>query len=106
MSNAIKNIIRTFVPAVVGILVAWGTKAWANLSTGQFALLAPIASTAYYSIIRFAEERWPSLSWLLGALPVAAAPAPPATLPSPETPAVTAVAPAVAPATPGAPPAA
>jgi hypothetical protein len=36
--------------------------------------LTPLATTAYYTVVRLAEEKFPKASWLLGCLPVKAAP--------------------------------
>jgi hypothetical protein len=64
-----RNIIRTVVPAAVGAAVAWVVKEWAKLPANELALLTPCATTAYYTIVRHAEEKYPKLSWLLGCLP-------------------------------------
>jgi len=73
MTNEIKNIIRTLVPAAVGAALAYITKATAHIPAGEVAALAPVFATAYYSAVRFLENKYPALSWLLGALPVKAA---------------------------------
>lgn len=86
MNNAFKNIVRTLVPTVVGVLAAYWTKVSAHLSVDQFAVFMPVASTVYYAVVRLSEERYPRLSWLLGALPVQAAPVPVKTLPLAEVP--------------------
>ena len=64
-----RNIIRTVVPAVVGAVVAWVVKEWATLPANDLALLTPCATTLYYMAVRYAEEKFPKLSWLLGCLP-------------------------------------
>ena len=76
MNNMDRNICRTAVPAIVGAVVAWVTKEWAKLPANDLMYLTPLATTAYYTAIRFAEEKFPKASWLLGCLPVKAAPAP------------------------------
>lgn len=68
-SNYVKNVIRTAVPAVVGAILAWLTKATAGLGAQWIGVLAPVFGTAYYAILRWAETKVPSISWLLGALP-------------------------------------
>lgn len=65
-----KNVIRTAVPSVVGLLISLLAQAGLDLSSSSLAYLVPIATTLYYAAIRGAEKRWPNLSWLLGALPV------------------------------------
>ena len=87
MSNAVKNIIRTAVPAIIGTFAAYWAKVSGKLDTTQFAGLVPLITTAYYAAVRFTEERYPKFSWLLGALPVQAAVVPAATLPLAEVPA-------------------
>ena len=82
-SDYVKNVIRTFVPSVVGAVVAFLTKEWGHVPTYVASLLFPIVTGAYYAAIRYLETKYPSLSWLLGALPVA--PAKPASAP-PATP--------------------
>jgi len=74
MNNMDRNICRTAVPAIIGAIVAWVTKEWATLPSADLMYLTPLATTAYYTAIRFAEEKWPKASWLLGCLPVKAAP--------------------------------
>jgi len=73
MNNMDRNICRTAVPAIVGAIVAWVTKEWAKLPANDLMYLTPLATTAYYTAIRFAEEKWPKAAWLLGCLPVKAA---------------------------------
>jgi len=85
MNNMDRNICRTLVPAVIGAIVAWITKEWMTLPANDLMYLIPLATTAYYTAIRFAEEKWPKASWLLGCLPVKAADAttPKTTVPFP-----------------------
>jgi len=75
MNNMDRNICPA-VPAIVGAVVAWVTKEWAKLPANDLMYLTPLATTAYYTAVRFAEEKFPKASWLLGCLPVKAAPAP------------------------------
>jgi len=70
MNNMDRNICRTAVPAIVGAIVAWVTKEWAKLPANDLMYLTPLATTAYYTAVRFAEEKFPKASWLLGCLPV------------------------------------
>jgi hypothetical protein len=65
-----KNVIRTAIPAIVGALSAWATKKGLKLDAETTVLLAPAFTSVYYATIRWAEQKWPKLSWLLGSLPV------------------------------------
>jgi hypothetical protein len=69
LSNYQKNVIRTAVPSVVGLLISLVAKSGLNLPPEALVYLSPLCTTAYYSLIRAAEVKWPQLSWLLGALP-------------------------------------
>ena len=70
MNNMDRNICRTAVPAIIGAVVAWVTKEWMTLPANDLMYLTPLATTAYYTAVRFAEEKFPKASWLLGCLPV------------------------------------
>jgi hypothetical protein len=72
MNPILKNIIRTAVPSVVGAVVSIIAKVKANLTPSETAVIFPIATTLYYSLVRTLETKYPKLSWLLGALPVKA----------------------------------
>ena len=50
--------------------MAWITKEWMTLPANDLMYLTPIATTAYYTAVRFAEEKFPKASWFLGCLPV------------------------------------
>ena len=69
MTPALRNIVRTAVPAIVGALVTLATKQAAHLDPTIQMIVFPIATTAYYAGVRLLEERYPKLSWLIGALP-------------------------------------
>ena len=73
MNNDLKNIIRTFVPVAVASVVAYVTKLEKHVPAGELAVIIPVISTVYYSAVKGLEKKYPSLSWLLGALPVKAA---------------------------------
>ena len=70
MSNTITSLIRTYVPIVVGSLVAWlltlgvtlDPSAEAGLVTAGTGLLIAV----YYTAVRLLEKRWPFLGVLLG----------------------------------------
>lgn len=84
-----RSLIRTFVPLVVGSLVAWLATLGIEVDrTALIGILDPLLATAYYALIRAAEKRWPGAGWLLGApgAPSYAPPSAPADVaaPSPE----------------------
>lgn len=63
-----RSLIRTFVPLVVGSVVAWlATQGVEVDRTALIGILDPLLATAYYALIRAAEKRWPGAGWLLGA---------------------------------------
>ena len=67
-----RNILRTAVPAIIGAVVAYVVKMWGKMPAADLAYLTPIATTVYYTAVRFLEEKFPKASWLLGCLPVKA----------------------------------
>jgi len=69
LNNYEKNVIRTAVPSVVGLLISLAVKSGLDLSSDSVMVLMPCITTVYYTVIRGLEERYPKLSWLLGALP-------------------------------------
>jgi hypothetical protein len=69
LNNYEKNVIRTAVPSVVGFIISLLVKSGLDLSSDSVMVLMPCITTMYYTIIRGLEERFPKLSWLLGALP-------------------------------------
>jgi len=73
LTNQDRNIIRTLAPAVVGAVVTYVAKVYASLDATEQAIVFPVATTSYYTVIRFLEEKFPKASWLLGCLPVKAA---------------------------------
>ena len=70
MTPYLRNTIRTAVPAIVGAATAYLAKHGFDASNTVAMEIMPVATTVYYSLIRWAEERYPKLSWLIGALPV------------------------------------
>ena len=59
-------------PALIGAVASLITKASAHLTPTETAIVFPIATTVYYSIIRTLENKFPKFAWLLGCLPVKA----------------------------------
>lgn len=70
MSDHFVSLIRTYVPAVVGVVIAWLATLGINVDTSaSVALIVGITglSTAiYYTAVRLVESRWPVLGILLG----------------------------------------
>jgi len=64
-----KKTIRAIVPTAVGAGVALLVKNGLDLSNDTIVLMLPVFTSIYYTAIKSAEKRWPSLSWLLGAFP-------------------------------------
>ena len=69
MTQVTRNILRTFVPSAVGAATTYLTKLSTHLTPAEVAVLFPLATTAYYGIVRLLEEKFPKLGWLLGCLP-------------------------------------
>ena len=72
MNPMMKNMTRTAIPAIVGAVATYITKQAAHIDPTTQAIVFPIATTAYYAIIRLLEEKFPKAGWLLGALPQSA----------------------------------
>lgn len=71
-------LIRTFVPALVGLLIAALAKIGAHVDNDAVAALVDAAIVgAYYTVVRQLEARWPWLGVLLG-VPKAPTYSPPA----------------------------
>lgn len=73
-----QDVAKIVVPAVAGAVIAFFVHLAAHLSPGQTAWLFPAATGAYFSLIHYLRQRWPSWSWLIGDLPQ-----PPVTPPKP-----------------------
>lgn len=71
MSDYLLSLIRTAVPAGVGIALGWLTARGLTLDEASSAALTAaatgIATAVYYAVVRAAETRWPWLGVLLGA---------------------------------------
>ncbi len=70
MNNVVISLIRTWVPIIVGSVVAWlAAKGW-NLdptsSGGLIVFLTGLFSAAYYTVVRALESTFPWLGFLLG----------------------------------------
>lgn len=65
IGDFVASLIRTYVPLLVGMLVAWGVLP-ADSSEPAIVTLTGLASGAYYLGARLLERRWPIFGWLLG----------------------------------------
>ena len=67
LSNYVTSVIRTVVPVVVGAVIAVLAKKGINVDEAEVSSwLIPTVISAYYSVARLAEIRFPRLGWLLG----------------------------------------
>lgn len=70
MSNFVTSLIRTYVPIIVGALVAWlitvGIELDANTQAGLIVGLTGILQGAYYLAVRLLERKFPQIGVLLG----------------------------------------
>ena len=67
MSDYVISIIRTVVPIAVGYVVAWAAGFGVELDDGVLVpALTGVVSAIYYGLVRFLEQKWPNLGWLLG----------------------------------------
>lgn len=71
MSDYITSLIRTVVPYLIGLVLAYLGTNGIHLSAEQIAslsaTLALAIGTLYYLVVRALEHKWPKLGWLLGA---------------------------------------
>ena len=68
MTDYGRSLIRTFVPLMVGSLVAWLASRGVKVDESTVLPAIDVVVTAvYYGIVRWAETRWPKAGWLLGA---------------------------------------
>lgn len=70
MNSFIISQIRTFVPIVVGALVAWlitlGIELDAETQTSLVITLTGVIQAVYYFLVRLLEKKWPQVGVLLG----------------------------------------
>ena len=67
MSDQIVSIIRTVVPALVGLLITAAGQIGVDLDNAALtAVVSSIVIGAYYAAARQLERRWPKAGWLLG----------------------------------------
>lgn len=71
MTNYVSSVIRTWVPIIIGTAVAW-LSAHAGFvldESSQAGLIAATTGSAigiYYAVVRWAEQKFPQIGWLLG----------------------------------------
>jgi hypothetical protein len=70
VGDIVTGLIRTVVPYIVGWVVAVFARFEITLDDGTVTnltgLLTVLLGTLYYLLVRFAEQKWPGLGWLLG----------------------------------------
>lgn len=70
MGNFVTSLIRTWVPIIVGAVIAWlasrGIDIEPEQAEGLVAFLTALFSGVYYLVIRWLEQRFPQIGWLLG----------------------------------------
>jgi hypothetical protein len=80
VNTLVPSLIRTYVPVVVGSLVAWlitlGVEVDESLQVGLITALTGLLIAVYYTVIRLVERKWPKLSVLLGTTQIPAVYAP------------------------------
>ena len=74
MSDLLKSVIRTFVPVVVGLVIAGFTMAGVDvddeLRGSLLILIDGLFIGLYYTLVRWLEGKFPAFGWFLG-LPTA-----------------------------------
>jgi len=70
MSDTLKSVVRTFVPAVVGLILSGlamaGVEVDPEFRTQLTVLVDGLFIGAYYSLIRWLESKYPRFGWFLG----------------------------------------
>lgn len=60
------SILRTIVPVLVGVLLAWTARVGLNLPAGATTeILTVVLTAAYYTVARFIEQVWPQAGRIL-----------------------------------------
>lgn len=69
MNPLAANLIRTYIPIIVGAVASWltarGIKVDPATETLAIAAMTSVFSGAYYTIVRVLEEKWPALGAVL-----------------------------------------
>jgi hypothetical protein len=66
-SPYLRNVIRTFAPALIGGVASWITSKTTKVDPTILAVTGVSATTLYYAIVRYVETKVPALGLLLGA---------------------------------------
>jgi hypothetical protein len=70
MSDALVGLIRTWVPAGVGAVLAWlvtlGVELDPQTEAGLLTSLTALSIAVYYTLVRLLEAKWPAVGVLLG----------------------------------------
>lgn len=70
MNDFITSLIRTNVPIIVGAFIAWlvslGVEVPEGAETPLIVGLTAVIIALYYSLVRWAESKWPAFGYLLG----------------------------------------
>lgn len=70
MQNFVTSLIRTYVPIIVGALVAWlvtvGVELDADTQAGLIVAMTGALQAVYYLVVRLLERKFPQLGVLLG----------------------------------------
>lgn len=70
MNSFVISQIRTYVPILVGALVAWlitvGVELDSDTQAGIIVALTGLLQGLYYFIVRLLEKKWPKIGVLLG----------------------------------------
>jgi hypothetical protein len=68
--NILASLIRTYVPIIVGQVVAWLALANIQLDdaaqAGLSTFLGGLITAVYYTLVRLLEEKFPQFGWLIG----------------------------------------
>lgn len=61
------SVVRTVIPVAVALAATYGAKAGLDVDTTALAsLLGGLVGSAYYTVVRVVESRYPAFTWLLG----------------------------------------
>ncbi len=67
LSNLVTSVIRTVVPTIIGAVLAALAKQGLSIDQAEVsAWLVPVLISAYYTVVRALEIKYPSIGWLLG----------------------------------------
>lgn len=68
--DLLKSVIRTVVPALVGLVTSWlarsGLHLEASTADSLTLLLVAVFTAGYYALVRWLTQRWAWMGWFLG----------------------------------------